>query len=287
MSYTIKEIRVPDIEITRDSTTAKRRFRLDNWSSIEEFVSDLDGSVKINGNIVTRTGFATYPGKPWLLMKSIKIGSLAPSDVGDKNSFGVAGAMPGHTVVDVDYETVPFDQSGQQNDDPDIPQLFMTHEINTSTQMVTHSTSSFKWEKENNAGSTEIPPDILPGFPVTLIDHRISWENLPHVNWGAIGRTLNRVNSTVFLGHPVETVWFGSFTASRARSSDGLPRWKLGFDFKARLIEPAKGIIPGWNHFLRPNPKEADSPWQKILIKNTEKPILALADLNDAFKFAA
>ncbi len=108
---------------------------------------------------------------------------------------------------------------------------------------------------------------------------------------------LGHMNGKKIFGFQKGEVLFTSFDANRKREPQtGRRVWDFNMVLTARRVPmdndqwktaDADTTVPGWTHFLQPDPKDADAPWVKIVTKDEKKDIVSYADLNDLLKFPA
>ena len=257
MSYTTEEISAPVYEITDKGIKATRKQRLANWSDVDEYVDDL------------ASGLGTFPGRSQLFLQVVRIQPFDENNISGLDRYGRAKCGSGAEII-LEYATREADP--QEPPDPADPTTWMSHEMEVQQQYITHAQSSLKWQSD----SKQVPDDVLPGFPVTIVNHSITWRNYGNPPFATWYDYVGKVNSASFLGHGEETVLFSGFSASKQLKTDGSIDYEIKMTFQARIVHKSGSTI-GWNHFLR-----EDGSWDRIVDKGDDK-IIDDANLNDLF----
>lgn len=296
---TTEEIQAPTFRVTPTGITARRELKID-WDEVDSFIDNNAGTTVAAGTEILRVGSSKFPGKDHLILDEITVEPfIGPDNVRENDVNGVATSE--FARVFLDYRTLSYDQdeTSDTSDQPDdLPETtYITYEANGSQQEITHSNWALGWEFANDNSKHTLPEDAKPGFPISIIDHTITWHKVPQPPWATIYSTLGKTNNAAFLGHPQDVVLFVGFNATRQATSEGLRQWELRYNFKARIIHGAQGVIgvaglkdttdnPGWNHFLRPDPAAGDPPWHRIRIDPTsaDKPLIDQADFSTLFQ---
>jgi len=209
------------------------------------------------------------------LLRSVKIDPFEPKRVDSDNAYGVATCESGAVIV-LNYSTVDYNTDPQ--DQGDDPTTWLTWDTDVQQQYITHTQSGMKWESDNG----QVPNDVLPGFPVTLINHTLTWHRVPDPPLAFWSGFVGTCNSSEFLDHPAETVLFSGFTKTTQSNTDGTRSSEVEMTFQARIVHgtPVAGSTIGWNHFLRPS-----GQWDRIVTQTGEKPVKT-ADLSLIFQYS-
>ena len=128
------------------------------------------------------------------------------------------------------------------------------------------------------------PADLAPARAIPFTDHHLTWDQVLFPPWDAIRTLQGKVNSTVFLGCPPETMLFLGAEANKLyRSGLGAGAsefcWQIHYVFRERAIKQG-GQVLGWNHLWRPDPPG----W--AVLTNGAGPFYEAADLNLLFQSA-
>jgi len=277
MSYSTEEIVAPSFSIDQGGITVVRKIRLHNWSDVDGYITDLFAGGAATGGEPFRSSIATYPGRDALLLRGVRIEPFEPDRVDTDDSYGVATCDSG-ALITLNYSTVSFNMNPDEQD-PSDPTTWLSWDTDVQQQILTHGQSGMKWESDD----TQVPNDILPGFPVTIVNHTLTWHRVPDPPLDHWYDYVGKCNSSSFLDHDTEQVLFSGFTKSTQSNTDGTRSSEVRMTFQARIVhgtlETGAGSVIGWNHFLRPNGK-----WDRIVTKNDDKPIKT-ADLSEIFEY--
>ncbi len=289
MSYEVEELTAPSLDVTDDSLSASRSLKITPYSSIFDYLADLYGINFVAGGTVVRGGMVTFPGKPWLILKSVGV-----EPFNDEFITGVDGnglATTDEARVTLKYEAAAFGQGDEDDNQPDdSPGAYMTWKVTGSQSMLTHSLSSLEWEEANDDGVKALPEDMNPGEPISIITHDVTWHQVPRIPWATIRSCLNRTNDGDFLSATdAETILFKSFEFTQTTHIDGSIKFELVYHFAERIVDGAgldggNPVAVGWNHFLRPDAGAAQADWQRIVNKSGDK-LLPPTDLSALFRF--
>jgi hypothetical protein len=301
--FTLEETKAPTFRIDRNGMTAVREFLLTPWADTTVLLEDVLGSQQVTGGSLLRTGADTFPGKDWLILESVEIEPIVDTRVNEVDANGVATCDQGAKVV-ANYKTQEYDQAsggGQGSDQPtDNPvDTYYTLRVRGSNQMITHSAAAVEWELVGaDLENQQVPPDIKPVHPISILNVSITWHNVPDPPWVAIITGMGTTNESVFLGLQPGLWLFTGFNANRSSNPDGSRKWEIEYEFDARIVDKMQQVgqwkdetgtnvatIPGWNFFLRPDPWENDNPWQRIVDKKSQSPLIAKSDYADLFAF--
>lgn len=276
MSWTTEEIRAPEFKITQSGITATRKIHLYDWDDLDDYIDNLFSGGAATGGEPFRSSIATYPGREALLLRGIDIAPFEPNRVNTDNAYGVATCDAG-ALITLNYGTVDYETSSdEQGDDPT---TWLSWDTDVQQQYLTHGQTTMKWESDDS----QVQNDILPGFPVTLVNHTLTWHRVPNppmLYWyGFVGKC----NSGTFLRHGAETVLFSGFQKSTQANTDGTKSSEVKMTFEARIahgtLVDGAGSTIGWNHFLN-----KDGKWDRIVTQNGDKPVTT-ADLNNIFSY--
>ena len=265
MSYSAEELKAPTLDVTDQSLSATRELKITPYSSIFNYLADLYGINFIAGGEIVRGGIVTFPGKPWLVLKSVGIEPFNDELVTGTDGNGVATTDEAKVVLKYEAATFNQDDQNEDNQDEDTPGTYMTWKVSGGQSMLTHPLSSIEWQEANDDGIKALPEDVNPGQPIGLINHDITWHQVPRIPWAAIRDCLNRTNDADFLSaEDPETILFKSFEFTQTTHVDGSVKYELTYHFVERIIDGAgldagNPVAVGWNHFLRPDPGAAQA----------------------------
>ena len=275
-TYNYEEIKAPTFTINDRGMSAKRLIRLYEWGLVDDFLADFLGTQYQAGDQVGRISTVTFPGYDHLHLKSVTVRPFN-DDLGGENSYGVA-VCDGGAEIELLYETISYDTKQEDSDDPE---TYLTHDVDVQQQMMTYGNSSLKWE---HGTDTQVPSDILPGFPMTIVNHTLTWHFVPNPPLDRWYSLVGKCNDSTFLSHDAETVLFAGVNVTRQTNYDGSYKSEVRMTFQARIVdgtlESGAGDAIGWNHFLR-----QDGKWDRILDKQGNK-LIPTTDFSDIFRYA-
>lgn len=282
--YDFDELESPRYEINQEGMTATRRLYLHNWSDVDDFLDELAGQQHMAGNGVLYITIPTFPGKDYLILDSASIEQF--HGVSSNDSQGLATGKNG-ALVTLTYKTKKFNQDESEDDDdqPSDTSVFQTHNINARTQIMTMPHGALKWENADADNNPTVDQDIAPGFPFTIIDHDLTWHNVPIPNFQGLNSLVGKVNDAQFFGHNAETVLFNHYSGTRQTNTDGTRKWEMQLKFSARIIPGFPKA--GWNHFYQPNAAGGAATWVRIVNADDGAKILPTADFNTIFNLNA
>jgi hypothetical protein len=249
--------------------------RIEDWSDVSAKVDEAYGAdVNVAGNS-WRIGVSTLPGRDWMVLKSVDI-DFWDDKPGADDDDGLPTCDVGAKLV-MTFETLQYEIIAVGEGE-----TFLTHTVDSTVNMMTLPSGQLKWESDNG----RIPRDLVPGFPVVMVQHQFQWHNIfdpPLANLYEYG---GKINSTAFLGHAIGTVLFNKIGATYTMTTNQKKRYTLTLGCTARLIkgEAYDGQPITWNHFLRSDAGEGLNPWEEILYRSDAAPqtrVLPRAELNN------
>jgi hypothetical protein len=278
MAYDLEELQAPTYDISERGITATRRLRLYDWADVDEYIDDLFPGGVPTGDNPYRPGQSTFPGRSALILRSVKVEPFDANNISGTDSYNRAVCGSGADIT-LEYGTVDYDEQSNPDSNPDDPTTWMSHDISVQQQYMTHALSGLKW----STGGAAVHEDVLPGFPITMINHDLTWHNVPNPPLSTWYTYVGKCNSSTFLGHAAERVIFSGFNAGRQAKTDGSVSYECRLTFQARICQGGTNAdAAGWNHFLDPS----TGAWDRIVTKTGSNKIIPEADLNDIFKYS-
>lgn len=294
MAVTVENLTAPTFTVTKKGMTAEWRQRIPTWGDVQSYMEEKMGVSEITGDDRKIFNDVRFPGKDWLYLNEMTIGPFSENRANTDDSDGVPTSDQGALAV-LKYSTQEYDTKKNQDsgDDPDRPKgkdgTFQTHRLNASVRKITHAQASVKWEKVGAGGETTVPPDARPGFPEVIVEHEITWHEVPAPPFTALYTLLGKCNDAKFWDHAAETVLFSHLSGNRQSNMDGSRKWEMVLRLDVRIIQSGgaqdsgAAVTPGWNHFLQPNPL-ANNEWVRI-VNDTGNKLIPTADFTALLKF--
>ncbi len=269
----------PTLTMDRKGGTGKRVFKI-NWGDIKAAITEVFPS--------TRFGWlnsAAMPGYPWLRAQSLDIEPWDAENPAGTND--IINRYLGGAKMTVNYAPNTFEEPEDSTDGekPGAEEIvFLDNEISVSGEYLTWPNQGVRWERNASAAgeidragcvaegaavlasgtpiarSNQVSEEIKVGIIIPLLEHSLTWNQVPRVPWAAIRSTMGRVNKLTWAGSPPGTLLFAGATASRQTTQFGAKAWKLTYKISEKNLPKPKsgaGSLPadpaiGWNHFLRP-----------------------------------
>lgn len=306
MAVDFEEIAAATLNITTKGATAQRFLKI-AWEDITNFVDEYMGGAKLVGGSLTYQAPVSFPGFPLLILDEIDMEPMVDRVVTD----GSVSICDEGVKVTLSYKTKDFETA----EDPtrsflkEPTNIYLSHRINGSMQTITHANSAVRWELEgatvekpdgNEFKPTTVPDDIKAFIPIVVIDHELTWHNIPQPPILAIYSQVGTLNIDEFLGHAPGTVLFSNFSLSAEASPNGKRLWEVQYTFSGRIVKQLMSfkkntgtgqtqVVSGpvtWDAFLRPDPDTNHNPWQRIIQTGDRRPLIEQTDFTRLFKFS-
>lgn len=273
-----------------------RKFLVE-WNSINEFVIDALGSpTGFNGTGVVDP--ARFPGFPTVVAKKAKL-KPASSRI-DTNSSAVLSDQLGpppvvantnkysHVIFEIEYGSLPI--GGAQPNKPNVPSgTFLEIDWDVGGEFLQVPGRSFVWDPTDpNIPATDIPQDVTPGVFIGRTELLMTWYYVNRPPVTAIRQLRGRVNSTAFIGVPLDRVLFNGARYRETYDINGDFRTNLVFSFSevskhstnSSDNPPPNATIFGHNHVWSPEAGGQDEHWFR-----TDPLIYQRGDLNLLFQY--
>jgi hypothetical protein len=164
------------------------------------------------------------------------------------------------------FSNVLLDDPGNAHQiDSANPITWCTQELDFQTESMAVPSSSYLWASDDKPADINIQQDV-----------NITTMSLTFTRRAALPMTLvrnlrGRLNSVVFLGAAIETVWFLGARTSREWATDGSVTQRVQLLFKERDVS--------WNKFVRPGRMPTDPTAWDFLVDGSGYPRFHTADL--------
>jgi hypothetical protein len=279
MSVPFKELGgSPQEEYNLQGFRAQRQFLI-AWQDRDAFAAEVL-------NIAGQHGASTwvqYPGKPTVLAVRVR---FEPFDHENPDYQSLSGLTEGlnsysssFAKATVEYQTFNPQDRG---DGPEAePGTRLTYRMQYGVKTEALLPGGWKWQ---DLPAAAVPANLSPAKEIPVTEHHLTWDQVISPPWTTLQGLQGKVNSTLFLGCPQETVLFLGAEANKLNRSGlaaGAPEfcWQIRYIFRERVIKQG-GQVFGWNHFWRPDP-----PGWAVLV-NDAGPFYESADLNLLFQSA-
>jgi hypothetical protein len=266
----------PSYSFGRKGGSGKRTLLCD-WPNRFLVLNDQIPSAYVNGSDIVIPPASTFPGIPSLVADHVEI---APY-----NRMSGDGSFPAtydKARITISYSTLPYAQQvtsvgifgpgGRFPIGTGLKATFISHKIKVSGEFLTWPSSAMQYAANANPSSParggaqrRVPQERQYSVILPLLEHHITWHNVPFPPWKAIRWLVGNVNAYPFGGAPAETMLFlGADSPEMKWTWDNIQVWSPTYQFtekNSNQLDPTQAF--GWNHHVRANGANAGA-WQIV-----------------------
>lgn len=264
-------------------------YELDDWADTDAFVNGLLGVTTGTASSANYREPHRHPLSQNLMCMKATVGGLGR----------IVKNQPGYPQYEAARVTAEYRAPGPLvgpvlvTDEPGLfhhiapgegPLLWVTQEIASQTQSITHPGAKYFWENR----TVMAPPNFTSAVPRPVgtpvqIDiyttiYRLVYHQLPYLPSGPIRALRGRINSHTFLGAPPEHLLFRDYRTGRDWNTDGQTVQRVELDF----VEQEQS----WNMLLREDKMPGDEDAYDYIRSESGSRRFKVADLRPLGKLA-